>query len=398
MVASGEEPLIPPEDGYWARCKRRCRPCTAFANKVDALEGTHSRWHKCCVWILIILFFIQLIRLILQFIMFHYAVVGCSASHLQNYRYPGGGWNCPRGTPAGTESLAICYSGPADNAVPGTALLLERAPTMWGQKYEVYHATEGNAQIDRAPVGAWWRTWGPFFWTYTYEDVEHSQTTLYMRPTLVGMMGLYSSNRIMRCDGVGDPWFFGEGSNWMGNRIRSALGMQRESSFKLFHGSTRNATALETFHGTKSITFKSYPGDNQMGSAVLVENSGHQHDLWSLHLSDTADSAASMPYYVMNAATVLMGYRWRTIRHERGIRSGDAGQSGGQNPNFLMETSDASAGYHEEANDAVEGVDFVVKETTDPIKLDADLDGDQEKAAKPPTDLAAFDGDESVHA
>lgn len=242
---------------------------------------------------------------------------------------------------------------------------------MWGQKFEVYHASEGNAQIDRAPVGAWWRTWGPWFWTYTYEDVEHSQTTLYMRPTIVGMMGLYSSNRIMRCDGTGDPWFFGEGSNWMGNRIRSFFGMQRESSFKVFQGSERIGTALETFHGTKSITFKRYPGDTQMGSAVLVENSGHAHDLWSLHLSDTADPAHIIPYYVMNAATVLMGYRWRNIRKAQGIQGGDRGA--GQQPQFLMEISDASAGFHEETDDAVEEVKETANLVGEPAVTEEDV-------------------------
>lgn len=347
---------------------------------MNSAEEGHSYWHKCAVWCGILLLFWIVLGGILQFTMFHYAVLGCNAKHLTNYTYPGGGWNCPRNTEPGTESMPHCTRGPAENAVPGTALLLERAPSTWGQKFEVYHATEGNAQIDRAPVGAWWRTWGPWFWTYTYEDVEHSQTTLYMRPTLIGMAGLYSESRIMRCDGTGDPWFFGEGSNWMGNRIRSFFNMQRESSFKLFYGSTRMATALETFHGTKSITFKHYPGDNQMGSAVLVENSGHAHDLWSLHLSETANPADIMPYYVMNAATVLMGYRWRSLRKAQGIRSGDNGQP--SSPSFLMETSDASAGFHEEADGAVEGVDVVVKETADPIKLDTDVhaEGETKKA------------------
>lgn len=250
---------------------------------------------------------------------------------------------------------AGCVKSPADNAVPGSALLLERAPSMFGQSFEVYHARPGTAQIDRAPVGAWWRTWGPWFWTYTYEDVGHSQNTLFMRPTIMGMMGLYSETRIMRCDGEQDVWYFGEGSNWISNRLRTFFGMQREASFKIYQGSSRVGTALETFHGTKSITFKTYPGDDEQGSAVLVANSGHTHDLWSIHTTESADIAHLPPFYVMNAAAVLMGFRWINIRHSRGIHANAPAPT--PPAYFLAETSNASVAYIEEAEEAEDATD-----------------------------------------
>jgi len=285
--------------------------------------------------------------------------MGCSASALEGYNYPGASWTCPPGVAppinragwaAAMNGTNACAQTPADNVVPGIALLLERAPQYTGQSFEVYHATEGNAQIDRAPVGAWWRTWGPWFWTYSYEDLQHSMTTLYMRPTVMGMMGLYSETRIMRCDGQGDVWFFGEGANWMSNRIRTLFAMQRESSFKVYKGGDKFATALETFHGTKSITFKTQT-DDPLGSAVLVENSGHAHDLWSVHLADNVDIHKLPPYYVMNAAATLMGFRWVSIRHAQGIYANQH-PAHAPAPSFLAETSDASTAFFEEAGDS----------------------------------------------
>merc|ERR1711907_795530 len=112
-----------------------------------------------------------------------------------------------------------------------------------------------------------------------------------MRPTIMGMMGLYSETRIMRCDGAGDVWFFGEGSNWVSNRIRTffgnVFGLQREGSFNIYDNSEHYGTALEVFHGSvKSITFQRGAGNHQvtLGSSVLTPNADHPHsDMWSVH-------------------------------------------------------------------------------------------------------------------
>ena len=90
-----------------------------------------------------------------------------------------------------------------------------------------------------------------------------------MRPAIMGMMGIYSETCIMRCDGENDVCFFVKGSNWVSNRIRTLFAELRESSFKIYQGSDRVGAALGTFHGSKSITFKKYPGDDQTGSSIL---------------------------------------------------------------------------------------------------------------------------------
>ena len=131
-------------------------------------------------------------------------------------------------------------------------------------------------------------------------------------------------------------------------------------------------TALETFHGTKSITFKREPRDESVGSAVLVENSGHVGDLWSVHLADGADIHLLPPYYVMNAAALLMGFRWINVRHGRGIYAFGASPSPSPPSYFLAETSNASVAYFEEAGETI-----TVDQQTEPLK-----DGDEDANTK----------------
>lgn len=363
---------------------------TLFQPIDQAAGSLRDKKKKCLVICLFFGFWWFLIRGIIQFMMFHWATHGCNVEAMEangGYDYPGGGWTCPTNVDPNpmnwTQSLEMgCVGTPKDNVVPDQTLLLEAAEDLWGQQFELYHNSGGAAQITGAQKGSWYRTWGPWFWTYTYQDLGHSQTSLYMRPTLVGMMGLYSETRIMRCDGD-SVWFFGEGSAWMSNRIRTLFQVQREASFKIYQGSERVGTAQETFHGTKSITFRSYGGErtDAWGSAVLIENSGHRHDLWSTHLSETVKSGSGInqlpPYYVMNAASVLMGFRWRSIRREAGIPPGPPPPP----PSFfLAETPDASAGYFEEADDTIQNAGEITDEA-----------GTNEVAAPLPTSLE--DGD-----
>jgi hypothetical protein len=333
-----------------------------------------SWWKYALLWFFFLLFWWELFRGILQFIMFHFATMGCSASALTNYRYAGGGWTCPRHYEPEVEfdqwqsvisddphNTTACKYTPADNVVPELSLLLEQASSLFHleQSYAVFPNTAGAATIDRAQVGMWWRTYGPWFWTYTYQDM-HSRTSLYMRPTLMGMMGLYSETRIMRCDGQGDVWFFGEGSNWIGNRIRTffgnVFGLQREGSFNIYQNSDHFGTAIETFHGQKSITFQKGTGTSQvtLGSTVLTANADHPHrDMWSLHKEGGPNYREFPPYYVTSAASVLMAFRWMAIRHERGIAGGASGAQAATAPNFLAQESNASATFFEEAEEEV---------------------------------------------
>lgn len=304
--------------------------------------------------------------------------MGCSASSLANHHYPGGDWTCPPNFPIPDDanfahwaddtanyndnSNNVCKYSPIDNAVPSMALIQEADHSFMGQSFAVYPTVSGSGTIDQAQTGLWWRTWGPWFWTYTYQEIDGKQT-IYMRPTLMGMLGLYSETRIMRCDGGGDVWFFGEGSGWVSNRIRGTFGrwfgMQRESTFRVYQNGNIFGTALETFHGSqKSITFRTGTvNPDRLGSAVLTAPQANPpRDLWSLHTQEHVNYHQLPPAYVMNAATVLMAFRWITIRHERCIPSGHTTGNCNQGspsppPSFLAETSNASVAFFEDSGD-----------------------------------------------
>jgi hypothetical protein len=332
---------------------------------MNSFKEPHSRVKCVCAWFFFLLFWWELFRGIIQFGMFHFATMGCSASGLENYRYPGGDWTCSEQALDRASHLSYehwseagpgCRYSPEDNVVPANELLLEQPSTMMGKPFAVFPATAGAATIDRAQVGQWWRTWGPWFNTYTYQDM-HGRSSIYMRPTIMGMMGLYSETRIMRCDGGGDVWYFGEGSNWVSNRIRTffgnIFGLQREGSFKIYNGTVQFGTALETFHGQKSITFQQGTGENQntLGSAVLTANSDHPNsDMWSMHGEERADYTHFPPYYVMSAASTLMAFRWISVRQSRGLSGGTSGRAP---PSFLAQTSNANVTFFEESEEDV---------------------------------------------
>merc|ERR1711991_742144 len=176
-----------------------------------------------------------------------------------------------------------------------------------------------------------------------------------MRPTIVGMMGLYSESRIMRCDGNEDQvWFFGEGSDWMSNRIRSwfgsIFGMQREGTFSVYRGSETYGSAAEVFHGpTKSITFSRGSGSHEytLGSSVLQPNHDRREDMWSMSITDNSETPfrEQCPVYVMSAAAVLMAFDWINVRHAAGVHAGHTSlhvPSPAPASDFLAEKPDAS--------------------------------------------------------
>merc|ERR1712046_287961 len=123
---------------------------------------------------------------------------------------------------------------------------------------------------------------------------------------------------------------------------------------------------MGTFTGpSKSISFQKGSGNNanDLGSGVLTANSGpgavmneagQRSDLWSVHKSGSTNFRDFPPYYVMSAATLLMAFRWITVRHSRGISAGHtSGHHISPPPSyFLAETSNASVTFFEEDEDA----------------------------------------------
>eukprot|EP00401_Gymnodinium_catenatum_P019791 CAMPEP_0117617182 /NCGR_PEP_ID=MMETSP0784-20121206/85464_1 /TAXON_ID=39447 /ORGANISM="" /LENGTH=272 /DNA_ID=CAMNT_0005421023 /DNA_START=208 /DNA_END=1022 /DNA_ORIENTATION=+ len=223
---------------------------------------------------------------ILQGFMYWYATIGCSARTLNGYSYPGGG--------------VSDHGGPEYNLVPRIALLAERSPSFWGQAFDSIPSNEASAVGD-APSGTWWRTWGPIYNTYTYEDVANSKVTIYMRRNL---LRLGMSHRIERCDGQSPHITFTEGSNYFMNRIRSLFGMNQGMTFKIYMDNDLVGLAEETSRGFDSVTFRDVRNSTGalMGSSILKER--HFHGAYDLWLAKS-EAWGSLPYWVLDAATLL---------------------------------------------------------------------------------------------
>jgi len=225
---------------------------------------------------------------IVQGFMYWYATLGCSPKHFVDYSFPGGG----------TSNLG----GPSFNLVPEISLLTQNAPGWFGSSFSVIPSNAASTTAG-APVGYWWRTGGPIFTTYTYEDVANSRVTLYMRQNLlrIGM-----SHRIGRCDGKGEQITITEGSNWFMNRIRKIFRFNQAMSYKIYVGDKWVAVAEETSQGFSSVTFRNETSGEVVGSAILASRHFHgQYDQWLV--KDVPDKAV-FPYYVSSAASLLFAY------------------------------------------------------------------------------------------
>jgi|ERR1712137_268695 len=287
------KPLLPTRDA----CQKHTRKCDVKdchpQDKVLFGCGGNVLWNgrqQCCAGLMSCFCVYFVLFAFLQFLCFHFATVNC-AQLPDDYVYPGGGHGQ--------------YSGPADNLVPRNSIVAERDPMWYGAGFDVYNSTEGGF-IDGAPVGTWFRTWGPWFSTYTYQDIQNSKETVYMRPSILGMW-FYVETVVMRCDGKGTPLWFSEGSNWIANRIRMALRMNTAESFKLWRNGELIATAEETFRGAKSVTFRNATAHNQpaFASAVLLPHlMNHKYREWFIK-NDFGDSLA---FYDTNAVATLYAF------------------------------------------------------------------------------------------
>lgn len=170
-----------------------------------------------------------------------------------------------------------------------------------------------------APIGTWFRTWGPFFSTYTYQDIENSQPTVYMRASWQSVLFHYNDDYIMRCDGKGKYIRLSEGQHWFTNRVKNKLGFNQGFSLKIWQndedGEKHIADAEETFHGTKSITFLNATTDHthnrDIGSATVSNE--HRYAQWNVKSSqDTI-----IPFFQTNAMSVLYAFRIYNLKASR---------------------------------------------------------------------------------
>lgn len=296
------EPLLPDgqEDGVKGWCRRACTSLAKGLALVLAVVFV-------LVWIV-------------QAIVWEYATIGCSPDRLEDYDYPGGG-----------EDDA---GGKKFNLVPMISLLAERKPMWYGDAFDVIPSNEAST-VAGAPVGTWWRTTGPLFNTYMYEDVANSQPTVMMRRKLIR---LGQCHVIERCDGSGDAYTISEGANYFANRFRKWLGMTQAMSYKIYKGDTLVAVAEETQNGFESISFRNITSRRELASSVLEGRHFHgQYDIW---LVDAQKKDADLPAYVSSAATLLYAF---FVMHQRGHKikvdpNGPEGHGSHDGPSLLAAT------------------------------------------------------------
>jgi len=255
----------------------------------------NNRQQWCTVCSIIFAIYI-LIGGIVQWGCFHFATMNCGAMP-ENYQFPGGGHGVNTG-------------GPEVNLVPRHSIVVERTPMWYGMAFDVYNATD-NSQPVGAPVGAWFRTWGPFFSTYTYQDVLNSQPTIYMRASIQSMTLGYYDDYVMRCDGKGSVLRLSEGQHWLTNRMRNFFRMNQGISLKVWRGGEVIGMAEETFHGAKSITFKNETDQSHsFASAALMgkkyeTETGKKLSQWII----TNHQDSPVPWYETQAMCVLYAFR-----------------------------------------------------------------------------------------
>lgn len=270
-MASGE-PLLQNEEEptFKSTVKKGCKTC---------LKGLAS--------IFLVVF---ILSWILQGIMYYWAtsMSGCRASNLEGYQYPGG-----EASDAGDAAF---------NVMPRISLLAERTRMWYGEGFDVIPSNEAS-NVASAPVGTWWQNWGPWFYTYTYEDISNSKTTVTMRRKL---LRIGQCHVIQRCDGQGPTVTFTEGTNWLANRLRNFFKMNQGMIYKIYLDNDLVGVAEETQHGFQSLTFRNKETGMTMASSVLKERHFHgDRDLW---LVKNNEKDELLPYYVSSAATLLFAF------------------------------------------------------------------------------------------
>jgi len=246
---------------------------------------------QCCSVFCMLLVIYILFGSIAQFVCFHWATMKCGGgSPADDYIFPGGGNSN--------------FGGAEFNLLPEYGSLVEQDHTMWGMKFGVL-SKEGSDLI-----GAWYRTGGPFFSTYTYQDTDNSPPTVYMRASIQSIIFGYCDDYAMRCDGKGDSLRLSEGGSYLSNRIRHLFAMNQGSTFKVWSGGKVIASAEETYHGIKSITFKNVSGSQAKFASATIDGlpfkiEGKDHVRWRF----TNSPNQSIPYYQTSAMSTLYAFR-----------------------------------------------------------------------------------------
>jgi len=236
---------------------------------------------------------------LLQEGLFLWATMGCKTSELKDYSYPGGG---------------------PENLVHNSTLLIEQTPRLLSSSFLVQPA-DNVGLATGASTGIWYRTWGPLFWTYVYQD-NLGKATFWARDR---PLALGASHKIARCDGTGPIYIINEGTHVVMNAIRHWFGMYTSRIYNIKADGNLVAIA-ETIGGSgqshKQLIFREpEKATNPFASAFLAERNYHgEFDKWFI-----SEDKPTLPAWVINAATVLRAFP-AAVQKEKAATAAKAAQ------------------------------------------------------------------------
>jgi hypothetical protein len=246
------EPLLQGEQQYKVAAESSSSGC--FGKCSDAAKPYSGTCLKACGGIGGVVF---LVVALVQLSLYYWACMKCGAHHLQGYEYPGG--------------------GPYNLVMSETALIVKNS--RWGWTAEVW-PVENGMLTGAASLGTIWRTWGPMFYTYTFED-NNGMYTWVVRDRPIALGG---SHKMMRCDGTGDPWIYNEGKRWLSNKFWEILGAQVSSEYEIWNGTEEVATTRRVGgigpDANSQLNFKMVGHVNRFASSALHDTTHHGHKLW----------------------------------------------------------------------------------------------------------------------
>lgn len=215
---------------------------------------------------------------IVQGLCYWYACMKCGPHHLTGYEFPGG--------------------GPYDLIESETIMTVKQFGRSWIA--EVWPARNGM-KTGAATLGTIYRTWGPLWWTYTYEDNNGLYTWVVRdRPIALG-----GSHKMMRCDGKGNPFVYSEGGHWVMNRIKGLLGLQISSEYNIWDGGSKVATTVRvggiSHDANSQLLFKAIGEVNSFASGALLDTNHHGHRVWLVDVPKKDHHDAPVPNWIPNA-------------------------------------------------------------------------------------------------
>jgi hypothetical protein len=264
----------------------RTRPVdeTPYTEMEPQSRGKTCMKYTCKIVGGFLLVFIVVVGLI-QVALYKWATLHCSAGQLKDYEFPGGG-----------EDAAV-------NLVPPDSLLVEQDPKWWGSSF-INNPANKDGLPEGASTGVYYRTWGPLWWTVTYQDIMSKETFVIRdRPIALG-----GSHKIMRCDGTGPVYVVTEGTHVFMNAIRELFGMYTSRIYNIYEDNKLVAVSSKlggSGQSHKQMVFRKPGDDNPFASAFLKDRHYHgRFDEWFVQV----EKDAPLPNFVPNSVAVLMAF------------------------------------------------------------------------------------------